>query len=677
MKNIFNKNNFNFFNILVKIKDFFIRNNLLLIYTILSFISCILVKYYTIGNIGTIYSNLFEINIILFIGMFSYLFKTKKGSYIYLLVLFSILTIINTINSVYYTFFSTFVSVSLIETAKQATTQGGAIFDRLKIYNFIFVVLLLIFVLINYLLNKKRSYNLKNNKRKNYFFFTLLILNTLLFFINISKLTQTDLDRLNNQWNKEYIVDRFGIIIYQLNDTVQTIDLKINTFKDTTDAKNDFLEYYSKNKKTKKNEYTNLFKGDNVIFLHLESIMNIFINMKINNQEITPNLNKLVKESMYFDNFYAQVSVGTSSDTEFTLNTSLMPVQSGTVAVSYTNRTFNSIEKMLDKKGYYTFSMHGNKSSMWNRQALHDCLGYKKFYAQDSYELDEIVGLGLSDHSFFIQSEKKINEINNMIKESKEYNNFMGTLIMLSNHTPFDDPMYSNKLDLTYHTGKKDKDGKEIIKNYLSNKSVGNYIQSVHYADQCLGEFIKYVKKSKDFKDTLFVLYGDHAAQLSRKNFSYLYNYNKEEDRLYTKEEEGYVDYDYYMHELNKKVPLIIFTTNKEKNDKIKGKYSYPMGMIDVLPTIGNMLNIKNKYSLGHDIFDIKNNNTVVFSNGDFLTKTVYYYNTNKEFITLKENTIVKEEYIESKKEYSERILNLSNNIIVYDLINKYGDLIK
>ena len=30
------------------------------------------------------------------------------------------------------------------------------------------------------------------------------------------------------------------------------------------------------------------------------------------------------------------------------------------------------------------------------------------------------------------------------------------------------------------------------------------------------------------------------------------------------------------------------------------------MGMIDVLPTIGNMLGIYNKYALGHDIFEIK-----------------------------------------------------------------------
>ena len=95
-------------------------------------------------------------------------------------------------------------------------------------------------------------------------------------------------------------------------------------------------------------------------------------------------INKLVKESMYFDNFYAQNSVGTSSDTEFSLNTSLMPVNSGTVFVSYTDRTYISLESLLHDKGYYTFSMHANKGSMWNRNRMHPSLGYDKLYDMES-----------------------------------------------------------------------------------------------------------------------------------------------------------------------------------------------------------------------------------------------------------------------------------------------------
>lgn len=35
--------------------------------------------------------------------------------------------------------------------------------------------------------------------------------------------------------------------------------------------------------------------------------------------------------------------------------------------------------------------------------------------------------------------------------------------------------------------------------------------------------------------------------------------------------------------------------------------------MYDAMPTLGNMLGFSNKYALGHDIFNIKENNIVVF----------------------------------------------------------------
>ena len=69
---------------------------------------------------------------------------------------------------------------------------------------------------------------------------------------------------------------------------------------------------------------------------------------------------------MYFSNFYPQISIGTSSDTEFTLNTSLMPANSGTVFVQYYNRDFVSIPKLLAENAvkrylnwYYTTQEKG------------------------------------------------------------------------------------------------------------------------------------------------------------------------------------------------------------------------------------------------------------------------------------------------------------------------------
>ena len=99
------------------------------------------------------------------------------------------------------------------------------------------------------------------------------------------------------------------------------------------------------------------------------------------------------------------------------------------------------------------------------------------------------------------------------------------------------------------------------------------------------------------------------------------------------------------------------------------------MGMIDVLPTVSNMLGLKPTYALGNDIFNIKNNNTIVFPNGNFITDKVYYYSSKGTYKLLKEDkktsTTFDIDYITNKIQYTEDILQISNDIIVYDLLKE------
>ena len=87
--------------------------------------------------------------------------------------------------------------------------------------------------------------------------------------------------------------------------------------------------------------------GKNVIVIHAVSIQNFTIGLEFNGVELTPNLNKLAKEGMFFSNFYAQESVGTSSDSEFTLSTSLLPTSNGTVFINYWDREYLTIQKYI------------------------------------------------------------------------------------------------------------------------------------------------------------------------------------------------------------------------------------------------------------------------------------------------------------------------------------------
>ena len=112
-------------------------------------------------------------------------------------------------------------------------------------------------------------------------------------------------------------------------------------------------------------------------------------------------------------------------------------------------------------------------------------------------------------------------------------------------------------------------------------------------------------------------------------------------------------------------MPLIIWSNDLEQGKTV----STPMGMIDVMPTLGNMLNIYNEYSLGKDIMGILDNeNIVVFKDGSYVTSKIYYSAKNNEAYTIS-NGVITDDYISKNSEYANKILDISNDLIVFDLL--------
>ena len=114
-----------------------------------------------------------------------------------------------------------------------------------------------------------------------------------------------------------------------------------------------------------------------------------------------------------------------------------------------------------------------------------------------------------------------------------------------------------------------------------------------------------------------------------------------------------------------------MWTKNAKLKNVLQGEVKYYMGMIDVAPTILNMFGKTNEYALGHDIFNIKNNNIIAFPNGNFLTNVMYYNNSTGEYYILNDSTVIEDGYVDIRKDYIENLLEVSNSIIVYDLLNK------
>ena len=113
-----------------------------------------------------------------------------------------------------------------------------------------------------------------------------------------------------------------------------------------------------------------------------------------------------------------------------------------------------------------------------------------------------------------------------------------------------------------------------------------------------------------------------------------------------------------------------MWTTDSKLKDKFKGEITKVMGMYDVQPTLANMLGVKSKYALGHDIFSI-DENVVVFPDGNWLTDKMYYNRSKDEGKMLDINETVGSDYINYYNDYSDKLITVSNSIITYDLILK------
>lgn len=644
-----------------------VKNNILFFaFVFTTLFNTVLLRYFTIHTLENVFYYkpfLADLAVILLVGSFSFLVK-EKNQFKYLFVSSILLNLICIINSVYYTFYTSFSSISLLATSKYVVAVGDAVVENvLRLQDLVYIWAPIVLLVINHKL-KLTKHLRKSNKKDKRKFFVSIVGAGISALIVVLTLTSLEIGRFAKQWNREYIVMKFGIYTYHLNDLVKSIEPQITSLFGYDEALKTFTEYYKDTPEEQnwKNKYTGIFEGKNIISIHLESMQNFLIGLEFSGEEVTPNLNKLVKKSLYFSNFYAQVSVGTSSDSEFTLNTSLMPTNNGTAFVSYFDREYVSIAKLLKEKGYNTFSMHANNGSFWNRDVMHKKLGYDTFYSKNSYEIDEVIGLGLSDKSFFKQSVEKIKNIN---EKGQPY---YGTLLMLTNHTPFSDTdKYGEfavdlKEVVTLENGEK----QTVTYPYMEGTKLGNYFKSAHYADEALGEFLVALEENGLMENTVLMLYGDHDARLPKSDYVRLYNYDKTTDSTIAKEDPTYFDIDTYQYDMLRKVPFIIYSKETEKS--LHKEVKTVMGMYDIMPTIGNMFGFYNKYQLGTDVFNTKGDNIVVFPNGNWVTNKVFYNSQKGAYLPLS-NTEISDEYISDCNLYADNLLNVSNSLIVFDLI--------
>lgn len=234
--------------------------------------------------------------------------------------------------------------------------------------------------------------------------------------------------------------------------------------------------------------YYGIASDMNLVNIQLESFQNFLINLEYNGQEVTPNLNALLKEdTIYFDDFFQQVGRGGTSDSEFSMNNSIFPSIDGPTYGFYGDNTYYGLPWILKSEGYKTFAFHGYEKTFWNRDEVYPYQGIDNFISLEDYNPTKNIGWGLGDEEFFEQSVPYQEDIDGK---------FYAMMMTLTSHHPYDN-LPTDELDFE-------------LKPEHEDTIFGNYLLAAHYVDRSFGLYIELLKESGLYENTMITLYGDH-----------------------------------------------------------------------------------------------------------------------------------------------------------------------
>ena len=115
---------------------YFYMNRLFITYVILAIIGSTILREVTITNGFSLKPFITDLGVIFLLGAIGYLFK-PQNQFKYFFTVLIVFTVVEVINSVYFTFYEGFVSVALIQTLSQVETVADSIFVKLRIIDFI------------------------------------------------------------------------------------------------------------------------------------------------------------------------------------------------------------------------------------------------------------------------------------------------------------------------------------------------------------------------------------------------------------------------------------------------------------------------------------------------------------------------------------------------------------
>ncbi|WP_248739239.1 LTA synthase family protein [Pseudomonas sp. MWU12-2029] len=235
----------------------------------------------------------------------------------------------------------------------------------------------------------------------------------------------------------------------------------------------------------------------NIVLVTIESLSAKYLGSNGDGRNLTPNLDALRKQSLYFNNFYA---TGTRTDRGLEAITLAIPPTPGRSIVKRIGREsgFASLGQQLSAVGYDSVFVYGGRGYFDNMNAFFSGNGYR-VVDQSSVDESEIHfknAWGMADEDLYKQTLKLADA------DYAKQQPFLLQLMTTSNHRPYTYP--ENRIDIKSGNGR---DG------------------AVKYTDYAIGQFLEQARQKPWFDNTIFIFVADHTAGSAGKEDLPITNY--------------------------------------------------------------------------------------------------------------------------------------------------------
>ncbi|UVL39324.1 LTA synthase family protein [Pseudomonas sp. B21-040] len=235
----------------------------------------------------------------------------------------------------------------------------------------------------------------------------------------------------------------------------------------------------------------------NIVLVTIESFSAKYMGSNGDQRNLTPNLDALRKQSLYFNNFYA---TGTRTDRGLEAITLAIPPTPGRSIVKRVGREsgFASLGQQLNAVGYDSVFVYGGRGYFDNMNAFFSGNGYRVVdqSSVDEAEIHFKNAWGMADEDLYNQTLKLADA------DYAKQQPFLLQLMTTSNHRPYTYP--DNRIDIKSGNGR---DG------------------AVKYTDYAIGQFLEQARKKPWFDNTIFVFVADHTAGSAGKEDLPIANY--------------------------------------------------------------------------------------------------------------------------------------------------------